>query len=152
MRFLIVFCVMLVAACGGAGESHEDHAMPSTTQVVQAAGVQAAFDLMTAEAHQKMIAAMKADLEQTPGTDHHVSVTLMDVAAKQVIRDAQSVKITVTGPDGSVLAEGSGHVMSGGGMFHHGLDFVKGGPGKYVVKIEFVRDGEEYTRSATFAL
>ncbi len=153
MRFLAITFLMLAIACGGeTNDGHEGHAMPATTKVVKADGVQAAFDLMTADEHEKMIEMMQVDMEQTPGTDHHVSVTLMDLETKKVITDAQSVKISVTGPNGSVLAEGSGHVMEGGGMYHHGLDFVKGGAGEYVVKIEFVRDGEEFVRSTKFTM
>ncbi|MCR9145530.1 MAG: hypothetical protein NXI24_25040 [bacterium] len=167
---ILAVSAALGLACGGSSDDHHDggemgdhhaggmmeghdpgmHSGRNTTQIVKRDGVQVAFDLMTADGHANMAKMMKIDMQDMHDTDHHVSLTLMNLETKKVIKDAQDLKITVTGPDGQVLAGGKGHVMAGGGMHHHGIGFSMQGPGNYKVKAEFSHGGKQHMHEAEF--
>lgn len=132
------------------GGSHSAHHMQNQTRVVKNDGVQTAFDLSTAEAHAKMARQMKLDWQAPAGSDHHLSITLMDLDTKQVIREGK-VKISLTGPDGRTITR-EGQVLAGGGMHHHGLDFKMSGPGTYTVQAEFEYEGKTYAPQAEFQM
>lgn len=133
---------------GGAG--HEHH-MQNITKVVKQDGVQVAFDVMTADSHAKMTKQMGIDHQHTPGTDHHLSVTLMDLEQSAVIQDAQVQAITVIGPDGAKTSD-AGAVLTGGGMHHHGLDFKMSGAGEYTARIKFIWRSEAYSFETEFEM
>ncbi|MEQ9364652.1 MAG: hypothetical protein RIF32_10430 [Leptospirales bacterium] len=136
----------------GEGHHNDDgHHMQNITKVVKAAGVQAAFDVMTAANHMKMSETMGSHHKQKAGTDHHLSVTLMDLENKKVIKDAKIKAITVTGPDGKSTSD-AGDMMTGNGMFHHGLDFKMSGTGTYRAKVEFTWDGKTFEHAAEFKM
>lgn len=169
MNFLRIIPILAVSAalgmaCGGESSEHHDgaamshghdagmHAGKNTTKIVKHDGVQVAFDLMTAEGHANMAKMMNVDMHGMHETDHHLSLTLMNLDTKKVITDAQDLKITVTGPDGTVLAGGEGHVMAGGGMHHHGIGFSMQGTGKYKVNAEFTYGGQQHAHETEFEM
>lgn len=134
----------------GEGHHNDDgHHMKNITKIVKADGIQAAFDVMTAANHTQMVKTMGISHEHKAGTDHHLSITLMDLENKKVIKDAKIKTITVTGPDGQATND-VGDVMSGGGMHHHGLDFAMRGDGTYQAMIEFIWRGKSYTHETKF--
>ena len=136
----------------GEGRHNNDgHQMRNITKVVKANGVQAAFDVMTEEKHMQMSEMMNVNHEQKAGTDYHLSITLMDLANNAVIKDAKIKAITVTGPDGKTTSD-VGHVMSGSGMHHHGLDFGMHGTGSYRAKVEFTWQGKTFEHSTEFEI
>ncbi len=170
---VLVLGALLGVACGGEPGDHHDggamsdhhsgdmmdghnpgmHSGKNMTKVVKHDGVQVAFDLMTAEGHADMAKMMNVDMHGMHDTgQHHLSLTLMKLDTKKVIKDAKGLKITVTGPDGKVLADGEGHVMAGGGMHHHGIGFSMQGSGTYKVKAEFTYGGKKHVHEAEFQM
>ncbi len=140
--------------CSDASDPHSDHGEVTTlsvgsTQLSRGHGVQAAFDIMNVAGHMRMAEMMQIEHSQKAGTDRHLSFTLMDQQAKQIIIDAQDLRIQIITPDGTELSD-SGHVMSGGGMHHHGFDFAYAGPGTYKIQLTFNWQDRAHGQTARF--
>ena len=154
---LVVFTFGL--ACGQSDENHMDHEdmdhgdmqgmQSENIQIVSMGDYRASFQLMTMSEHNEMMELMDIrEMDHNPDAYGHISITVLNEKTGEVVKDAD-LSVTITDPDGKVETS-KVLTMSGGGMFHYGVDLNKTSSGTYTVDSKIKVGGEEYESSVEF--
>lgn len=117
---------------------------------VKSNGIKMAVDVMTAEEHHKMMEMMKMQMmEMDPEATHHLSVTLIDEATGQGIKEA-GVQIICLSQEGQEVENKNLMFMPGMNHFGGGITLSKG---KFYVKVLVtLKDGFKYTTTFPFVV
>jgi hypothetical protein len=108
-------------------------AVKMDTKEVLVEGVRIVFQVMTNEAHKKMLEEMKSKEQPEPGTTHSIAVTLVDEKTRKELMDAE-VNMKVIDPSGKSQVK---MLNSDAAMKYYSAYFSLPQKGKYQVLIVF---------------
>ena len=142
-KLFLAIGLMVTTSFPVSAEKKHEHSMPMSkmedmkhqmdTLEVNADGFAVSFDIMTHKDYQKMMKAMKMTyMNPTPGTSHHIAVTIRKDGSK--IENAV-LNLKVTGPGG--VEEAKSMPYNQDMMFQHTGHFSMSKKGKYQLAVSF---------------